>query len=551
MKTLKYIGILLFTTLASCNYLEIDDSNMIKKDLIGDNPSRVDQLWAATYNALPNEYNTLGLSIACDEAESNNPFNNYQIYNVGGWNEFNNPDDEWASTYEAIRKCNLFFQLTDTITYKRYEITDPVQYQVYISNLTSYRLEVRFLRAFYHFELMKRYGNIPIVDSLLTQEDAKKIKRSSYTECISFIASECNAIVASLPLKWEDAQIGRITKGTVLALKSRLFLYAASPLFVNQPDTYDLSYCDSTINAAGALIKLNQYNLNIAYPDVFTKADVNSEIILDRRVANNNTQEFANYPLSGNPAYVVKVGTNGINPSQNLVDAYGRKSAATGTDPYNGLDPRLEFTVLVNNRTYNESVVSAWKGGIDGIGNKNATATGYYLKKYLTEKLNLKNNNVASHVWHIFRYAEVLLNYAEAANEKYGPDVVPVGQTLSALAAINQIRDRVGVKMPLYAAGISKVDFREMIRNERRVELAFEGHRFWDVRRWLIAEQTENAPLMGMEITKDDANNFTYTKITVENRKFIAPTMYRYPIPYSDWALYDFLEQTPGWNSTK
>jgi hypothetical protein len=398
---------------------------------------------------------------------------------------------------------------------------------------------------------MKRYGNIPIIDTLVTQEDAKKIKRSAYAECISFIASECNAVVASLPLKWEDAQIGRITKGTVLALKSRLFLYAASPLFVNQPDTYDLSYCDSTINAAGSLIKLNQYNLNIAYPDVFTKADVNSEIILDRRIANNNTQEFANYPLSGNPTYVVNVGTNGINPSQNLVDTYGRKSVATGTDPYNGLDPRLEFTVLVNNRTYNESVVSAWKGGMDGIGNKNATATGYYLKKYLTEKLNLKNNNVASHVWHIFRYAEVLLNYAEAANEKYGPDAAPAGQTLTALAAINLIRDRVGVKMPLYAAGISKVDFREMIRKERRVELAFEGHRFWDVRRWLIAEQTENAPLMGMEVVKNESNIFTYTKVKIEDRKFIAPAMYRFPIPYSDWARYDLLEQTPGWNSTK
>ena len=139
------------------------------------------------------------------------------------------------------------------------------------------------------------------------------------------------------------------------------------------------------------------------------------------------------------------------------------------------------------------------------------------------------------------------MNYAEAMNEAYGPDIVPAGYTLSARGALNLIRGRKGVLMPQIASGLSQDQFRNKVRNERRIELAFEEQRFWDVRRWMIADQTENSPLTGMRITKTDNNTFSYEVIRIEERKFTAPAMYWYPIPFSELVKYKGWSQTPGW----
>jgi hypothetical protein len=149
--------------------------------------------------------------------------------------------------------------------------------------------------------------------------------------------------------------------------------------------------------------------------------------------------------------------------------------------------------------------------------------------------------------WYYFRYAEVLLNFAEAANEAYGPDAVPAGSTLSARAAINQIRSRASVNMPEVPMGTSQADMREIIRNERRVELAFEEHRFYDVRRWKIAEQTENEPANGINITKN-GNTLNYaTKVALDGRQFHS-RMYWLPIPRAEiQASGNKLEQNAGY----
>ena len=263
-----------------------------------------------------------------------------------------------------------------------------------------------------------------------------------------------------------------------------------------------------------------------------------------------------NYTSGGNRLYAFAVGANATCPSQNLVDAYEMSNGKPITDntsgydpqnPYANRDPRLALTILANNTMWNDSTVKAYVGGIDGIGKNNSTTTGYYLKKFIQEKKNLTTNQTSSHVWHIFRYGEILLNYAEALNEAFGPDVVPPNYSLSARAVINMIRARTGVAMPAIPAGLSQVDFREKVRNERRIELAFEGHRFWDVRRWMIGAQTENAPLRGMRITKTGTNTFTYEVVKIEDRKFTAPTMYWYPVPFAELVKYKGWAQTPGW----
>jgi hypothetical protein len=281
----------------------------------------------------------------------------------------------------------------------------------------------------------------------------------------------------------------------------------------------------------------------------------NAEIILDYRNVNSNYMETWNYPSGGNRLYAYNVGANATCPSQNLVDGYEMTNGKAITEPTSGYDPlnpylnrdpRLAQTILTNNTLWNDSTVKAYIGGVDGIGKTSSTTTGYFLKKFVQEKVQLPTAKTASHVWHIFRYGEVLLNYTEAMNEAFGPDVVPAGFKLSSVAAINLIRNRTGVGMPNVPTGLSQAVFRDKIRAERRVELAFEGHRFWDVRRWMIADQTENAPLRGMRITKT-GNTFSYEVVKVEDRKFTAPAMYRYPVPYSELVKYGSWTQTTGW----
>src|SRR5690606_1539344 len=211
------------------------------------------------------------------------------------------------------------------------------------------------------------------------------------------------------------------------------------------------------------------------------------EIIFARRYNQQNFMESDNYPI-GTPG-----GMGRTNPSHNLVDAYERLSGWDESNPYENRDPRLSMTVVVNNSTWNNRTIQLWNGGIDGTGQR-ASKTGYYLKKFLSPNLDLVQNNSVVYSWILMRYAEVLLNYAEALNEAYGPGTDLNGNGLTALQALNAVRSRPGVMLPLISSS-NLTEFRQKVWHERRVELAFEEHRFWDLRRWKIANETLGAPL--------------------------------------------------------
>lgn len=553
-------GLIMISILvSSCNYLTVDDREMLTEKIV---LSRVDDtaaLWAILYSNLPLGFTVISgnamLASACDEADHNQPFHAIQSFNNGSWGAYNNPDDVWDKMYAAIRNANNFLRVSDTITYNQYKIVDPTYYATLTTDMKYYRLDARFFKAFFHYELWKRYGEIPIVDKTMTLDESYALTRQKSDAIRTYILNELDAIIPDLKVTWESAYMGRITKGAALALKCRILLFAASPL--NNGGQYNTDLCQQVANVAKQVMDLGVYNLNIDYRNLFLNTTAtNGEIILDYRRANTNYLETWNYPSGGNRVYAYNVGTNATCPSQNLVDAYEMANGKSITDPtsgydpqnpYVGRDPRLAMTVLTNNTLWNDSTVKAYIGGIDGIGKNNATTTGYYLKKFIQEKIKLPTNQTASHVWHIFRYGEILLNYAEAMNEAYGPDVVPANYSLSARAALNLIRARTGVAMPAIPAGFTQVDFREKIRNERRIELAFEGHRFWDVRRWMIANQTENAPLKGMRITKTGTNTFSYEIVKIEDRKFTSPAMFWYPVPFSELVKYKNWTQTTGW----
>jgi hypothetical protein len=205
------------------------------------------------------------------------------------------------------------------------------------------------------------------------------------------------------------------------------------------------------------------------------------------------------------------------------------------------------MTVIVNNSIWKATNVQLWQGGLNGKPIFHASKTGYYLKKYVDESLNLTTGLTSPKQWIYFRLSEIYLNYSEAMNEAFGPATSDTLK-ISALQAINSVRTRAGVVMPALLGTITKEVLREKIRNERRIELAFEDHRYWDVRRWKIAESTLGGTIRGVNVLKENSGIFTYSPFEVEKRAFDSK-MYLYPIPQSEIVKGGGnMLQNPGWN---
>lgn len=496
------------------------------------------------------------MASASDEAEHTLETSSIQKFNAGSWDANDNPDSgSWDRNFQGIYAANLFLVESDSVNldYLKFDPNKQSDYKTRVENIKRWKYEARFLRAYYYFELVKRYGGVPIItEPTKLNSDLKEFPRESLNKCIEFIVDECDSAATNLPApdRMQDIanNLGRASKGAALGLKCRVLLYAASDLF-NKPEKWASGYANKElisltgktqqerweeaavagnefITALGTKYEMTEYRLIRDYK--------NSEIIFGTRMASSNTFEKANYPIG------YDLGRSGTTPSQNLVDAYemldGSQFDWTNPDhkkaPYVNRDPRLAMSIHTNNVEFKGRPIEVWTGGRDGKGTIWATKTGYYVYKYIDPNLDLLQDRKSVHHWPIIRYAEILLNYAEAMNEAYGP-TGNVGYRLNAVRAINQVRNRVGVEMPSIPATISRDDLREKIRNERRVELAFEDHRFWDVRRWMIAESTLGAPLRGVEITKVSDDDFKYEPVVVENRVFYQK-MYLYPIPNAD-----------------
>jgi hypothetical protein len=390
-----------------------------------------------------------------------------------------------------------------------------------------------------------------------------KIPRNTFAECVAYITSECDAIApllrteAFINQSANTGLLGHATTGCALALKARTLLYAASPL--NNP-TNDVTKWQAAADAAKAVITLGSFSLDASFVTAFTnRAD--KEVILAFQQAKNATLETAQSPVG----YTTDIYTsNGLtSPTQELVDAFPTikglpitadiKSGAntTGYDaanPYANRDPRLGYTVFYNGQQWLGRAVQTFEGGLDKPGGTLVqTKTGYYLRKFLPDLSTASAYATTDHNFIIFRYAGVLLDYAEALNEAGG-----AGNTALAYTQLEAIRKRAGITAgtgSLYGltAGMSQSQMRDAIHLERRIELAFEEQRFWDERRWLTAQTDFNKPLHGVTITQTNPGVFTYTPKTVGSISFIAPKMYLYPIPYSELQADKALTQNPGW----
>lgn len=562
MKTKLFIYLLAFTV-SSCNYLDYDESTHYRKEDVFVSFAYTKNFLSNIYSYLPAAYGTVGgalRSAGCDEAIFVEKLSDVHSYSNGAWSSIHTLDDNWGY-YRGIRAVNLFLKEIEGQEFD--DLKNNVEYADMMAQFQYYPYEARFLRAYFYFELAKRYGDIPLITTLLTEEEANHQKRTPFEQVIKYIANECDAIAPKLPVSYKDlilSETGRATRGAAMALKSKALLYAASPLF---NASMDVEKWKIAARAAADVID-NAWDFGyMPLPDLYNLWNKNyidnNELILGVMQREDNWFEYQNYPIG-----IEGGGSSGHCPTENLVESFEMRETGLPVtnqagyeqvdpsydpqNPYEGRDPRLWETVVGNNfRWVYDEQIECWNGGRSGKPQKFATTTGYYLKKYVDGSTSLKADFVTSkrHVWTLLRYSEILLNYAEAMVEAYNdPNFKGDEYPLSAKEAVDIVRARPYVDMPEFPATLSAKEFKEKLRNERRVELAFEDQRFWDIRRWKIADKT--ADIFGLDITKKDDGSFSYKKILVEKRIF-KDCMYLYPIPQSEIYINPELTQNPGW----
>lgn len=541
-------------SVTGCDFLDCDETSVYTTEDIVSSYDRTKKLATHVYSFLPDGF--CNIDGAMQDAATDDAVHVYQDSEIqrfvnGTWGANNVVDDKWAHYYQGIRAANLYLKEAEGLTFDDWKYND--NYENWMKMFQYYEYEVRFLRAYYYFELIKRYRNVPLVTEVLTEEQANSVKPSSFEDVAKFILEECDDLKSKLPINFEDGlmdkETGRITRGAAMALASRLKLYLASPLY----STDDKSKWKEAARAAYEIIgqaSVLGYGLS-NYSELFDeKNNTAIENILVRPVAESGTFEQNNFPMG------VNGGKTSTCPTENLVSAYEMQdgspfdwdNAEMKANPYQNRDPRLAMTIAYNGMQWpGKNTLEIWEGGANALPLNNATVTGYYLKKYVNNDVSFDPGSTVTkrfHSWILFRYGEVLLNYAEAmVNAFDSPTYSDAEFPMSALQAINMLRNRNDVKMPPYPNDLSKEDFMKRLKNERRVELAFEGHRFWDVRRWKELEQTSD--IYKVRVTKD-GNQISYDRALYETR-IVEQQMYFYPIANSELFKNGNLQQNEGW----
>ncbi len=561
MKSKVYIlGILSLAFLSACEgYLDkpmettydedmtfasYENAKSVAYSMYADLPQGLSQIWASGGSAM--------LASATDEAEFAVQNHNVQKFNLGSWMPSDMPENPFNNYYAAIRKAYNFLDNVDKINFD--DVKDnpdqPGTYETYLQDIEYFKSEVMLLRAYFMFELIKRYGGVPIVSEKFDEDvDYSTIQRASLEDCVNEIVYWCDETAKVLPVVQPEGREGRLTAGVALAIKSQVLLFAASelwnnsswaagysnPEYISLPNGEDSSVRSArwkaAVDAAKAVIDLEGeagYTLD-TYDNLFGATSYNSpEIIFGRRDGRTNSFETVNFPISYDNV------TGGNCPSQNLVDLFQvvENNVASdfdwanpdqAADPYANRDPRLAQFIVTNNSMFKSRPVECWTGGIDGDGVRNATPTGYYLRKYVNSNLDLLRGETAYHTWILIRLAEVYLNYIEALNE-YSPGHADIK------IYYDKLRTRAG--MPGLVGTPGQDEMRQLIRRERAVELCFEGQRFWDLRRWMD-KASLTAPLRAVEITRTSGGGFQYTPYVLESRSF-EDKMYFYPIPQAE-----------------
>lgn len=505
-----------------------------------------------------NYYGGAMLASASDEADYAWSGSSVHDFYNGSWSPTNPKSAIWQESYAGIRAANFYLEASAGQTFDGNKYDQD--YEEQFIRFQRYQYEVRFLRAYFYFNLVRQYGDVPLVTTVLSSAEANSVERTPAEQVFDFIIDECDAIVNHLPVKYTNLsdkannETGRVGRIAAVALKARVSLYKASPLFNGGNDK--MLWRDAALANKAVIDSCSVYGISLgAYTDLWgTENYVGREAILMRRVGDLNYLEGYNFPIG------VEGGNSGNCPTQTLVDAYEMKetgllwnepgSGYSESDPYTGRDPRFAMTIVKNGDEkwpiYNENPIETFIGGRNASPLAGATTTGYYLRKYLDPSVDLRvgNTNSKRHSWIIFRLGEFYLNYAEALFHYLGSaDATDDTFSLSATDAVNVVRSRTGVQMPPFATGMSNDAFLKKYKNERMVELAFEGHRFWDVRRWKEGNVLKS--VTRMQITKNSNGTYSYNRVT--KQRSWEDKMYFFPIPDSERRINPNLYQNEGW----
>lgn len=572
MRAFKYLSaILLVCIISSCSdFLEPNMDNYKSEEVIERAKNDFMGVLYMTYESLPKRID-FTYEAATDNAVTNNESTAASRGARGGLTAMSNPfGDTWTTDYQAINNINWYLERmvldpTQTIpTPVRFDLDPDVNLQYFYFTLG----EAYFMRAWFQFDLLQKYGGVasdgkaygfPISTKYLTTEMDLDMPRNTYDECVKRIVADCDSAYKYLPLVYSKStgtladglitESGHASGMAALALKARTYLYAASPAYNPENDhekwVKAAQAGREAIDAIGFTdlrafaIYINKSRLNdgdYTNPDIFFRGPVQREV---------TTYETENFPP--------RAGSGGgyINPSQNLVDAfpmrdgYPRTSPSETTpydpsNPFEDRDPRLDLFIIRSGESFAGITIDTEVGGLDGYGTDvNATRTGYYLQKLLDEDVRIEAGKVVTTSFAAILLArpELYLNFAEAALMATGsPDDNTYGY--SAREVLEKVRKRaLGSNKDKYLSLVTSTDeFLSVLKNERRIELCFEGHRFWDLRRWSTgASDVEaiNEPVYGI-----------YSNEPLELRQYRSPYM---PIPYSEMIKTNNLVNNSGW----
>lgn len=590
------IGLLALGAASCSDALDLDNDGRLEMKDIFSRHDRTIQMAAKLSNQLPKPTITYGAATTVmlagfsDECQDANDGITHVINNwysgkasASSFPITSKGVDPWDTNFAGIYNCNVFIK----------NINDPeiATYPFDVNQKNGWIAQAKVLRAYYYLQLVKRFGAVPLMSEPLPMDyDYSAAVRPTFEECADFIMKDCDDALAtpetenmSVGFKWVENYSSTMTRFVAHAIRSEIALYAASPL--NNPDgtgKYTWAYAaeitkdalDQCLAHGAELFKTTPAaNSAINCYDAYFIMAADPTRINDKETLLKSSQRIAIWKYAGNAL------TNGMVeagpcPSQELVDCYdmadgtepilgyhdanhlqpniNTSSSYDEANPYANRDPRFYSSIYYNGAPRKlgvaNSVLYTFVGGNCGISDKATdvrfTRTGYYMRKF-NNNVSDKDNN-ADGFMPLFRLAELYLNFAEAAYQATSP--AQKYGTLSAVDAVNAVRARVG--MPGLPAGISKSDFERRYRKERRVELAFEDHRFYDVRRWKILEDTDKF-VTGMKITENADGTYTYQRIKLADRGCADAKFYRFPIAQTEvnkmLQLTGVNWQNPGW----
>lgn len=557
----------LLSGLSSCDYLDQDPIEYWQADDIFQDPDRALQALNTAYQFVPGGYGRISSAFqdgATDDGAYVDP--THIIYKLGQGFEtsLNLIDQTWSDNYQGIRRT---FYFENNIGYL---VNWDRQTPEYIADAKAqWVAESQCLRALYYFDLLRRYGGVPLVTEMLSMDDTKvkDLKRNDFADCVDYIVQLCNTSAATLKEAPWGGGSGRMTKGAALAIKAKTLAYAASPLY-NGVSNPLLGYTDTNVKgrwelAAQALRDViempnSPYALHPNFTQMFIDApSANKEYIVMKTNAQSHGMESVQFPPSIS-------GGGGTCPSQNLAEEFemvdGKPyDASKGLMQFEDRDPRFAATFLYDGMEFKSSDGNNNKGKfythtgegatLDAMGAvyHKSTLTGYYLRKFVSPAIDLTKTTTGNtyHIYPIIRLADIYLLYAEAMNGAYGPNEVPEGFTLTAVEAVNKVRARASVKMPVITAETPS-ELQAKIIHERRVEFAFEEQRYYDLKRWKLAEKKLSEPVTGLKLVKE-GGKMTASVITVDASRIFTPKMYYAPIPYVEIRLSPNVVQNPEW----